>query len=337
MKINFWGPFFAFLLVGLSCGTTQRKGSESPPWLSGSPPKYPPSFYLTAVGDGETAKDAEADAYVGISKIFQVKVKSQEESQERYIERNAQVEEHKFSAESFIDLSTQKVLSQVRIAQTYQDPHTGRYYALAVLDRDQVGASLRDRINLLDKEIEDLLKSKGENKLEKVRVLKKTMDRLSLREALNSDLRVVDPEGRGVEPGYEPGELSRRFERELRGFFIRVGIEGDGAEELTAILVELLVKGGLSVAPEGTPEDIFIKGRLEWERSEISYRNWKFVRWKLKVEAWDNEVNQLISSLDREGREGHLTYQEAKRRALRTIKADQLIPISQEIIDYILK
>lgn len=337
MKINFWGPFFALLLAGLSCGTTQRKGSESPPWLSGSPPKYPPSFYLTAVGDGETAKDAEADAYVGISKIFQVKVKSQEESWERYIERNAQVEEHKFTAESFIDLSTQKVLNQVRIAQTYQDHHTGKYYALAVLDRDQVGTSLRDRISLLDKEIEDLLKSMGENKLEKVRVLKKTMDRLSLREALNSDLRVVDPEGKGVKPGYDPGELSRRFEGELKGLSIRVGIEGDGGEELSAVLAELLVKGGLSVAPEGIPEDIFIKGKLEWEKSDISDRNWKFVRWKLKVEAWDKEVNQLISSLDREGREGHLTYQEAKRRALRTIKADQLIPISQEVTDYILK
>lgn len=337
MRINFGNIFLALLLAGLSCGTTQMRGSEPPPWLSGSSPKHPSSFYLTAIGEGETAKDAEASAYAGISKIFQVKVKSQEESRERYVQKNAQVEEHKFTIESSIDLSTQKVLSQVRIAQTYQDSKTGRYYALAVLDRDQVGTSLKEKIGHLDKEIEHLLKSKSAGKLETIKTLKKVMDKLSLREALNSDLRVVDPEGRGVEPGYDPGKLTQRFEEELRGLSIRVGIEGDYGEELAAALTELLVGRGLSVAPEGKPADILIKGRLEWEPSGISDRNWKFVRWVLGVEVWDRTANQLISSLDKEGREGHLTYQEAKRRALRTIKADQLQKISQEITDYILK
>lgn len=337
MRINFGNIFFVLLLAGLSCGTTQPKGSEPPPWLSGSSPKYPPSFYLTAVGEGETAKDAEASAYAGISKIFQVKVKSQEASKEIYVQRNTQAEEQKITIESSIDLSTQKVLSQVRIAQTYQDSKTGRYYALAVLDRDQVGTSLKEKIGHLDKEIEHLLRSKGEGKLEKIKTLKKAMDKLSLRKALNSDLRVVDPEGKGVEPGYDPEKLTRRFEEELRGIFIKVGIEGDYGEELAAALTELLVGQGLSVAPEGKPADILIKGRLKWERSGISDQKWKFVRWVLKIDIWDRPANQLISSLDKEGREGHLTYQEAKRRALRTIRADQLKKLSQEITDYILK
>ncbi len=337
MRINFGNIFLALLLAGLSCGTTQMRGSEPPLWLSGSSPKHPSSFYLTAIGEGVTAKDAEADAYAGISKIFQVKVKSQEESRERYVQKNAQVEEHKFTIESSIDLSTQKVLSQVRIAQVYQDPDTGRYYALAVLDRDQVGTSLKEKIGHLDREIEHLLRSKGEGKLEKIKILKKAMDKLRLREVLNSDLRVVDAEGKGVKPGYDPGKLARRFEEGLRGLFIKVEIEGDYGEELAAALTELLVNQGLSVAPEGKPADILIKGRLEWERSGISDRNWKFVRWVLGVEVWDRTANQLISSSDKEGREGHLTYQEAKRRALRTIKSDQLKKTSQEITDYILK
>ncbi len=337
MKTSFWGLLFSLLLAGLSCGTTRMEGSEPPLWLSGSSPQYPSSFYLTAVGEGETAKDAKASAYAGISKIFQVEVRSQEESQERYIERNAEVEEHKFTIKSAVALSTQKVLNQVRIAQVYEDPQTGSWYALAVLDRDQAGTSLKEKIRQLDGEIEDLLRSESEGKLGEIKTLKKVMDKLSLREALNSDLRVVDPEGRGVEPGYDPGKLTQRFEEELRGLSIRVRIEGDYGEELAAALTELLVGQGLSVAPQGRPEDVLISGKLEWEPSGISDQNWKFVRWVLKIDVWDKIDNQLISSLDKEGREGHLTSQGAKRRALWAIKADQLKKISQEITEYILK
>lgn len=327
--------FLAF--VGLGCGTTQLKGSEPPSWIGGSSPKYPSSFYLTAVGEGETAKDAEASAYAGISKIFQVEVKSQEEIRERYVQRNNQVKEERFSLKSSIDLSTQKVLSQVRIAQVYQNPQSGRWYALAVLDRDQVGTSLRERIKGLDQEIEQLLATKAQGKLPRIRTLKKAMDKLDLREALNSDLRVVDSQGQGVKPGYDPGQLTQNFAEELQGISIKVKIEGDYGKELSAALTESLVGQGLSVAPQGKPEDILVKGRLQWEKSGISDQRWKFVRWIFKLEVWDKLNNQLITSLDKEGREGHLTYQEAKRRALRTIKADHLKKLSQEITDYILK
>ena len=337
MRTDLRNLFLFFAFIGLGCGTTQLKGSEPPSWIGGSSPKYPPSFYLTAVGEGETAKDAEASAYAGISKIFKVEIKSQEESRERYVQRNNQVKEQKFTMESSTDLSTQKIISQVRIDQVYQDPQSGRWYALAVLDRDQVGTSLQERIKGLDREIEQLLATKTLGKLPRIRTLKKAMDKLNLRKALNSDLRVVDPQGKGIEPGYDPGELTRKFAEELRGITIRVKIAGDYGEELSAGLAESLVGQGLSVAPQGRAEDILVKGKLQWEKSGISDQKWKFIRWLLKIEVWDKLNSQLITSLDKEGREGHLTYREAKRRALRTIKADQLKKLSQEITDYILK
>ncbi len=337
MRIGLRNLFLFLFFIGLGCGTTQPKGSEPPSWIGGSSPQYPPSFYLTAVGEGETAKDAEASAYAGISKIFRVEVKSQEESREKYVQRNTLVKEQKFTMKSSTDLSTQKVLSQVRIDQVYQHPQSGRWYALAVLDRDQVGTSLREKIIGLDQEIEGLLATKAVGKLPRIRILKKAMDKLNLREALNSDLRVVDPQGKGLEPGYDQRGVVRRFDEELRGISIQVNIEGDYGEELSAALTESLVGQGLSVAPQGKPEDILVKGGLQWEKSGFSDQKWKFVRWILKLEVWDKLNDQLITSLTQEGREGHLTYQEAKRRALRTIKADHLKKLSQEIIDYILK
>ncbi|RLB13781.1 MAG: hypothetical protein DRG35_06340, partial [Deltaproteobacteria bacterium] len=138
-------------------GKVQVKKGKRPGWVDGDSIQYPSSKYLTGVGYDPDRKLAEDKARAEIAKIFVSKIDSRTRTYQDYLKitsKGRSKTEEIFSIQDITSVSTQKVLSGVRIAQVYQETGTRPiFYALAVLDRDQSAKILGYKIQELDQDI----------------------------------------------------------------------------------------------------------------------------------------------------------------------------------------
>ena len=150
---------------------------KRPDWISRESHQYPSSDYLTGVGYGSDRQSAEDKARSEIAKIFYSDIESRTRTYQEYLQTTSKSNieaTEKVDIEDITKVSTQKILSGVRIAQFYQQTEPDEvFYALAVLDRDQSTMILKDKIHELDAEIERLVENADEedDKLSKIKIL----------------------------------------------------------------------------------------------------------------------------------------------------------------------
>ncbi|MBI3611119.1 MAG: LPP20 family lipoprotein [Nitrospirae bacterium] len=339
-------------VAGLSVflGWADLVGAASPPdWVNGSSKKYPAAMYLTGVGYADTRQAAEDRAYAAISKIFAAEINSKTQEWEKYLQSDAKgrtEDSRQINIEQATEVSTKKVLENVTIAETWLDESKAVYYALAVMDRQHAASALRDRITSLDLKVEELLKQtrQSENKLQTVRALHSAVENLLLRDAYNTELRVVNPTGRGSEAVVSLAVISQDLRQFLaKNFKIMVEVDGPHNDRIRAAIVEGLNRQGLPVASAGVaaPDlhpDLVVKGAVTFESVEMPASGPQpthFVRWSAAFDLTDEASRQVIGSVARRGREGHLTASEAEARALRTAEQEVADEVGRQIAEFI--
>jgi hypothetical protein len=340
--------FIAGLIV--SSGPTLSVGAATAPdWVNGPSKKYPASVYLTGVGYADTRQAAEDRGYAAISKIFAAEINSKTQEWEKYLQTDAKgrtEDSRQINIEQATEVSTKKVLENVTIAESWLDESKAVYYVLAVMDRQHAESALRDRISSLDLKVEELLKQakQGDRKLQTVRALHSAVANLLLREAYNTELRVVDPAGKGSESGVSLAAVNRDLREFLaKNFKIMVEVTGTNGELIRNAIVEGLNRQGLPVVAAGlTPSDfqpdLLVKGAVTLEPVQMpaggSPRT-HFVRWAASFDLTDEASRQVIGSVARQGREGHLTVSEAEARALRAAEQEVADDVGRQIAEFI--
>lgn len=323
--------------------------ASSPDWVNGSSKKYPEALYLTGVGYADTRQAAEDRAYAAVSKIFTAEINSKTQEWEKYLQSDSKgrsEDSRQINIEQATQVSTKKVLENVSIAETWLDDSKAVYYALAVMDRQHAASALRDRITSLDLKVEELLKQtrQSADKLKTVRALHAAVENLLLREAYNTELRIVNPTGKGSESGVSLAVISQDLRKFLSGNFkIVVEVGGSHDDRIRAAIVEGLNRQGLPVVPVGSaaPDlqpDLIVKGAVTFEPVQMPAGGsppTRFVRWSASFDLTDKSSQQVIGSVARQGREGHLTASEAEARALRTAEQEVAEEVGRQIADFI--
>ncbi|MCA1958987.1 MAG: LPP20 family lipoprotein [Nitrospira sp.] len=317
-------------LIGPSwLGCVWIGGQAEPPWINDANRKYPQAEYLTGIGQADNRQGAVDQAYAAVARIFKAEVDARAKDWESYfvIERRGSANvERRLTLETVTKVSTDKVLENVRVLETWHDRTKGLYYALAVLNRAQAEASLLDRLSALDRTIEsDIAESRrAPDKLITVRNLRKAVRNLVLREVYNADLRVVRPSGRGEASPYDVNDISKELTRFLStNLVVAVRMVGDHAEVAQQALMEGLIREGITVTAEsGEREDVALRvqGVSRLLPVEIRDPYFKYVRWCGDVEVMDTASGRLLGVVSRGGKEGHLTEREATTRALRDMQ-----------------
>src|SRR5207253_9896632 len=132
--------------------------SKAPDWVNGpTAAVYPEAQYMIGVGQGDSRTVAEQRAYTALSRIFKADITSQSRDWETYLNLEHTGSHHierRLRVETMTQVSTDKLLENVRIADTWNDPKTNLFSALAVLDRASARAALLRRISELDEAIE---------------------------------------------------------------------------------------------------------------------------------------------------------------------------------------
>ena len=338
--------FLCLLMVLTSTACTWFTGKGKPRWVDGRSAEYPLTQYLTGVGQADTRSNAEDQAYAAVARIFKAKVAAQAKDWESYVvveNHGVSNAERRLRIDNVTKVSTEKVLENVKIADVWYDADSRSYYALGVMNRSQAETALMEKVSALDRAIDaDVVESRHTtDKLANVRALRRAGKNLVLREAYNTDLRVIRLSGQGSPSAYQVNELSGELEQFLAtNLVIAVQVSGDHAEPVGRALTEGLIREGLQVTtnPEGdetgSPE-LIVRGTVRLFPIEVRDPNFKYVRWCSDFEIVEPGTRRVVGATAHGGREGHLTEREATAKTLRVMQQELSTDVAKAIAAHI--
>lgn len=328
---------FWILLVSLFGG--RAFAENKPDWVDGISAQYPEASYLSGVGFGDSRQMAESSAYGAIARIFKSEVRSvtSEEENFRQTEKGKKVGvDRKVDIQNRTEVSSNKVLEQVRIAERWVDPVSQVQYALAVLDRSKAASSLRQKADTAEMEAKEWEKraEKSSDKIEKARALRKAIRSAAAAEEVEADLRVIQPSRASIGGGLTGSAELQHQLTELLARHFRVGVHMTGPHASAvqdAILAGLHEKGFTS----GPDEDIVIKGQVDFQEAGPQDPKWRYVRWTAHLTLEEKETGKTFGSINRSDREGQLSAAEADRKALFALQTEMNETVGEILLQFI--
>lgn len=333
-------------------------GQNTPPaWILGPSKDYPPDQYLTGVGQADAQDAANDRAYGAVARIFKAEVNAQARDWESFLQfenRGTTSVERRLTLDHVTNVSTDKVLENVRIMAGWSDEKTGQHYALAVMNRAQAGTALLGRIGELDDQVETELKEfrQAQDKLAKLRHLRRAIKTLVLREAHNADLRIIRQSGQGTGSTYKVAELTAELEQFLAAnLAVSVEVTGAQAEPVRRAVMEGLLREGLPViakpaAPTGAngqaggeaggrPLELLAKGTVRLWNANVPDPRFRYVRWCSDFVVVEAGSQRVVGAVSRSGKEGHLTEAEASAKAVRVMQQELTSELAKTLAGYV--
>lgn len=317
-------------------------GGQRQDWIDGTSTNYPATRYLTGVGSGSDRLEAEDNARAEIAKVISSHVISSTKVQQEYLEvitEGKNRASNRINVQDMVAVSTQKVLSGVRIAEVYRETGGNRtFYALAVLDRRQTTTALKEKLRTFDQEIATLMAqaSKEAKDLQKLKIYTAALEKHLLREACEAELRVVDSSGRGMAAPIGFEDIKRPMANILaKDFRIHVAVSGDRAAEVAKALSEGLTREGFVLTGNPGRAKVAVKGKVSIKPLDRPDEKWKYVRWQTSFELVDLSDQTIFGTLSNNGREGHLSLEQAVNRAVMKIQKELLPGVSKDVYQYI--
>lgn len=228
-----------FLLLIYSCSTSQDsqiRGVEIPRWV------YAPYDYcdegreLCATGEADSYTAADAQARKNLASIFEVKVKSEFNSQSNAQEDAPLNGMVKQSVQHSLQESVEEILEVVQIKNHFEKDKL--FFSLASLDRTKAGELLGERLSKLDSELSALWANKSRTKLRKI--IKTYIER----EKLNERYSIVTGEPRASLISYKDILDWKESKAKSEVLALRIG---QAPEWLTDKLKELLTEAGFRI------------------------------------------------------------------------------------------
>ena len=325
----------------LGCLGTQRTG-RAPDWVTGPSLHYSQAKYLTAVGSGQSRKIAEKDARAEMARIFKARVDSRVKTYRKYFQvrgsgENADADE--FSLDNLTTVSTDFVLEGSEIAEIYHQKKPEEFYALAVLDRAKTGRILRDRILRLDEEIDTVIGKAGgsQENLARLRYLKRSLPKFAMRDALESQLRIVDLAGGGIPGRANVEEVKSQVDQLLaKEVAIGVKVTGNGADGLRASILKELTALGLPVAAHtaGRKFDLSLDVLSSFSASKRG-KDFFDTRWEVRSRLLDRSGKE-IKALVKEVSGGYVDRAQAERLSLAEVKQKVPAALATQVDDYLM-
>lgn len=318
----FWSSGVVILLLW----TAGVDAKSKPDWVDGASVQYPDASYVVGVGFGDTRQGAENSAYAALSRVFRAQIQSTTREQEalRQTEKGKKAEiDRMINIQNQTEVSSNKILEEVRIAERWEDPVSKANYALAVLDRVKAASNLRQKSMAAEMEAKEWSEraEKSADPLEQARDLHKAILAARRNEGYEADLGVIQPTATaGGLPLVHTSELNGRLTALLAEHF-RVGVHlsGPHADAVRDAVLAGLHERGFS---SGDQEDITISGEVAFDEADLKDPRWRYVRWTAHLTLTQKETGKIFGSFARSGREGQLSSSEADRKALVAVQTE---------------
>ncbi len=273
-------------------GGMRREPPRPPPVAAAPPAPAPPppapveppptvrscdsSAFLCATGQGSDQDTADVAARAELARIFEANIQSVAQSYAsaaRTISNKTGekwIETSQFSQQSLV--TTNKVVRFSRILGRWK---TGNIYnSLVAIDRAQAGSDLRARIQSQDEVVRTQLQQGqgASDALQRIKHARAAVSAFVAREALNSDLRVIRADGRGIPSPVPMSDLLDLLQQANRQLSLGIALAGRGADRVQACLEEAMTSRGYEVESNVDEQasrvdiagnfDVLIKGQL---------------------------------------------------------------------------
>lgn len=299
------------------CATRQP---APPDWVSGDSTAYPRSQYLLGRGQATSLEEAKDRARADLAKIFQVEVTVNSEDVQRFNSGNAGTGQYEGQASRRITTRTDQIISGIQLAESWQDPASHAFHALATLPRLQTAARLRQQIAQLDEATGNhIAQSRNSSDLLlQIAAASRAVATQQERDALQKSLQVVDITGRGVEAQWNSAKLSADLDALLKRVRIAPQVPADATPGFAEIVSGALAQAGFLIETGKTP-DFLLQARLNlndlglqdgwyWQRGAIeitlteagSGRVRGTRHWDIKASATDraNSIKRALNQAD---------------------------------------
>ena len=239
------------LLALTACGSVKPQNAR-PDWVLGNSAAYPAATFLTGKGEADTQAVAQDRARADLAKIFSVNISEQTKDNSSYSQTNAggtPVMQNTMDVSRSISTHTDEVLSGVAISETWQDPQTHEFHALATLSRPREAAALRQQIGDLDAGTAAYVNQaqNSSDLFDRIAAAGQAVDAQQTRAGLQHALQVVDATGAGMPSSWPLAKLEADRAALLKQFQVSAAADGRNAEGVKKLLAGALGDAGFTV------------------------------------------------------------------------------------------
>lgn len=283
---------FATLLLG-GCATSK---SNQPDWLAGDSAKYAKSQYLYGRGQASNVEDAKKRALADLSEIFQVSIAVNSEDVQSYKKNSKSAGGgEQFSTESSrrINTTTDQIIRGIQVAEIWQDPARKDYHVLAILQRQQAAAGLRQQMDQLDDAVQASVEQSKNNAdlFVKLASLSKAIDTQLELEGLQKTLQVVSSSGRGMDPKYNSGRLKSELDELLKRVRVAPKVLEGSTPGLEEVVAGALSKAGFMIDTGENPV-FLLKASLKLSDLGL-IEGWYWQRGNLEISVSESATGRV--------------------------------------------
>lgn len=277
-------------LVTLLAACAASPDADRPAWIDGPSERWPASAWLVGRGQSPSRAIAQDRARADLAKNFSVRVAETSRDVTRYEGSQPAGKSAtgtvRRSARREIETRTEQILRGVEIADLWRDPQSGEYHALAVLDRMQAAAGLREFIADRDAATarEIALAREAADPLTAARHATRAVTLQVAREEAQRLLKVVDPSGLGEPSRWQLEVLRSDRDALLARVRIRTQVVADPVGDLEPLLAGAVADAGFAAGSDAA--GYLLRARLELTPL-IDEQGWHWYRGSLQLELLD--------------------------------------------------
>lgn len=333
----FLAVFASACAAGSHKDAALKTGGPRPSWIEGDGPEFPRARYVTGVGSADDDASAADRARGEVARVFtaDITASSLVNESESTSKTNGK-EEHSFSqtVAQNVQTATKKVLEGVDIVARWKDP-TGRYYALAALEKSQALEGIAAKEKEISNEasgFKDALASAPDN-FARAKAAAKLMALARSLTDLAAEKRVL---GGGADTALDLGALRASAAKALAALDVVVAVEGEGADAASSAIATGLNGAGLTAKRGAAADksDVLAAAKISVDEQASGDPKWKRYRAVATVSLQDGRDGKVFSNFDVTAREDATDLGEARRRCLASIAKKTAAQVTSSINDF---
>ena len=275
------------LLMTLVACSGNVKQSDQPGWVSGNDKRFPSTLYLTGRGSASRLDEASDRARADLAKIFEVDISEASTDTQAFEEKSGgdmPTRSSSLKVTRAIEVRTGRILHGVEIAESWHDPESGTFYALAVLKRQPAAQALRDDIKRHDQATRLYISraQRDDDLLKRIAAANRAVNEQEERAYLLQTLDIIMP-GSGSAPPWSVDRLRADRETLLQRLVLVDQTTGEHAADVGPLLKAAVAGAGFSNHTDGSGDKSYRLAATVALDGPIFRDDWYWLRGTLEL------------------------------------------------------
>ena len=308
-----------FLIAGLlflcACASAPTSSSAFRDFFEYAEENYPNEKYLRAIGDGKSAAIAQEAAHGGIAKIFSARIEDDLLINQNVINLDdTQIQSGYLSRSTLVSARTD--IKGIEVPRILYDEVENTYYALAVLDREEVEQRWQDELRQYRNQIAAIeleIEQPTIAPYQAIHKLRELHQAIENHNQLIGKLRIVNPAAGYV---YKRNGTAQRLKQtaqtmsfsviaeppELQSVIIS-SLAQQGMPARDAATAKMLIEAEVTDLPQLRQDEWFISRRLLTVNITYDKTRHRILKWQLSAnsihrqEAWSRLQTRMINTV----------------------------------------